>query len=521
MTSRSSTYSNNAALMGGPSLRPPIRNREDVIADSIRNPWTPDQVRGDKAVVKGDATHVLADPIRNRKKDVLADPIRNRKKDVLADSIRNPWTPDQVRGDKAVVKGDATHVLADPIRNREKDVIADPIRNRKKDVIADSIRNPWTPDQVRGDKAVVKGDAGYVIADSIRNPWFCGLLAALLLVLAGCAAPQADVSAPEVPHVFPPPPAQASYVFERSVYEAADLSAKDSAPGFMALLAGTRRVAAEGLSRPLALAAHQGWVAVVNSLDPSVSVFDFNRREFSRLNLGEGGAQRAPVGISVDRNGAWYVADSLSGYVLVLDAQGRLLRKIGGPRWLSRLVNVTVDASAQRVYALDQSEGQHRVRVFNAVTGSHLLDIGRSGDAAGEFNLPVDAAVGPGGRLYVVDSGNFRVQIFNSQGDYVSSFGTAGKRAGQFLRPKEIATDAQGLVYVADATLGNVQVFSADGVYQYAIGVHGDQGADATYMLPSGVALDSDGRLYVLDQWYVKLDVYRPVRRRAATATPQ
>ncbi|MDD5029367.1 MAG: 6-bladed beta-propeller [Rhodoferax sp.] len=342
----------------------------------------------------------------------------------------------------------------------------------------------------------------------------------LVLALAGCGATGPQSVEPEAPRVFPPPPAAPAYLFERSVYEADDLTNASSSNGFLEMLVGTRRGGGQGLSRPLALAVHLGRVAVINALDPSLSVFDFAQHRFSKIDLSALGGQRSPVGISVDRSGNWYVADGLSGYVLVLDAQGRELRKIGGPRWLRRLVNVAVDSDRQRVYAIDQSERQHQVRVFNAVTGSHLMDLGGSGEGPGEFNLPLDAAVGPGGRLYVVDSGNYRVQIFDAQGQYLKSFGSAGKRPGQFSRPKEIAVDGQGLVYVADATFGNIQVFGPDGDYRYVIGSRGDQGAAATYMLPSGLGVDTDSRLYVLDQWYVRLDVYRSVRHRVGVATP-
>lgn len=352
-----------------------------------------------------------------------------------------------------------------------------------------------------------------------RNSFLSALLGlALSLGLVGCSAPGPDAPQARVT-VFPPPPALPRYQFERTLYNADDLASTGQDSGFLALLVGPRRGGGKGLSRPLSVAAHQGRVMVVNSLDAGLSVFDLAQNRFSRIDLSEAGAQRAPLGVAVDRSGTWYVADGLNNYVLVLDAQGRVQRKMGGPRWLSRLVNVAVDSDTQRVYAIDQAEGNHRVRVFNAVTGAHMMDIGGSGDALGEFNLPVDAAVGRDGRLYVVDGGNYRVQIFDAQGQYLKSFGSAGKRPGQFSRPKEIATDAQGLVYVVDATFGNVQVFDADGVYQHFIGVRGDEGAAATYMLPSGVAVDSDGRLYVLDQWYVKLDVYRPVRHRADAAS--
>jgi len=347
-----------------------------------------------------------------------------------------------------------------------------------------------------------------------------GLALTWLLVLAGCGSTGPQTAEPEGPRVFPPPPATAAYLFERSVFDAGDLASKSSDSGFLTLLVGAKRGMGQGLTRPLALAAHQGRVAVINALDPSLSVFDFAQRKFSSVDLSAQGGQRTPVGISVDRSGNWYVADGLSGYVLVIDAQGRELRKLVGPRWVRKLVNVTVDAERQRVYALDQTERQHRVRVFNAVTGSHLMDIGYSGEGPGEFNLPLDAAVGQDGRLYVLDSGNYRVQVFDAQGEYIKSFGSAGKRPGQFQRPKEVATDAQGLVYVTDASFGNIQVFGPDGDYRYVIGSRGDVGATATYMLPSGLAIDTDARLYVLDQWYVRLDVYRPLRHRAGVAMP-
>lgn len=358
----------------------------------------------------------------------------------------------------------------------------------------------------------------------IRNSWplnrLRSFLAVLTLALAGCGATGPQSTEPETPRIFPPPPAAPAYQFERSVFEADDLTNKNADTGFLTMLVGAKRGGGQGLSRPLALAAYQGRVAVINALNPTLSVFDFTRHQFSSIDLSAQGGQRTPVGISVDRSGNWYVADSLSGYVLVLDAQGRELRKLGGPRWLHKLVNVAVDSERQRVYAVDQTERLHQVRVFNAVTGSHLMDIGNSGEGPGEFNLPLDAAVGQDGRLYVLDSGNYRIQIFDAQGQHIKSFGSAGKRPGQFQRPKEIATDAQGLVYVTDAAFGNIQVFGPEGDYRYVIGSRGDVGEAATYMLPSGLAVDSDARLYVLDQWYVRLDVYRSLQRRAVVPPP-
>jgi len=340
-----------------------------------------------------------------------------------------------------------------------------------------------------------------------------GATALACALLVACAAgPQ--TAEPEPERFFPPPPAVPVYVFEHSVFGSDDLAQQSSGGGFLATLVGVQRGGGQGLTRPLALAARQGRVAVVNALDQAVSVFDFARHQFVRWDLSSDGAQRNLVGVSVDRQGRWYVADAMANVVLVLSDQGQVQRRIGGTRWLSRLVNVAVDPAGQRVYAIDQTGRTHRIRVFDATTGSLLGDVGEDGSEAALLNLPVDAAVGPDGRLYVVDSGNFRVAVFDRDGKYLFDFGSAGKRPGQFARPKEIAIDTHGRVYVADAGHGDVQVFDAQGKFLFTVGTRADQGASATYMLPAGVALDGDERLYVLDQWYVKLDVYRPLRRQ-------
>lgn len=348
--------------------------------------------------------------------------------------------------------------------------------------------------------------------------FFARLLPGFILVLIGCAAPPQEVVKPEVSQVFPPAPAEPRYGYERTLYGSSDLvrKAKDSA--LLALLIGDPkglRASGEGLVRPQALAVHHGLVFVANSLDSAVSVFDLAQRNFYKIGETGAGALRTPSGLSVDRAGTLFVADAQRNAIEVFDAQGHYLRRIGGPQWFSHLTNVTADPKLDRVYAIDTAEGQHRVRVFDSLDGRHLFDFGTRGDGPGEFNFPYDLAVGKDGRLYVVDSGNFRVQIFDRDGKYLSSFGSAGKQPGQFARPKEIAADAQGNLYVVDGAFGNFQIFGPDGSFLFFVGAHGDDGGAAKYMLPSGIDIDTDGRIYVADQWYGKLDIFRPLPARS------
>ena len=111
----------------------------------------------------------------------------------------------------------------------------------------------------------------------------------------------------------------------------------------------------------------------------------------------------------------------------------------------------------------------------------------------------------------MVDGGNFRVQVFDQQGKLIRTIGTLGRRYGQFARPKGIAIDPAGNIYVSDAAHGNFQIFSNDGKLLLFVGKRSESFGPANYMLPAGIDVDEDGRIYMVDQYFRKLDVYRPV----------
>lgn len=66
------------------------------------------------------------------------------------------------------------------------------------------------------------------------------------------------------------------------------------------------------------------------------------------------------------------------------------------------------------------------------------------------------------GKVYVTDTGNKRVAVFNSDGTPVASFGSLGMENGQFDEPVGLALDADNNVYVADTWNQRVQVFTGD-----------------------------------------------------------
>jgi DNA-binding beta-propeller fold protein YncE len=348
-----------------------------------------------------------------------------------------------------------------------------------------------------------------------RLPLLALTLACGISWLAGCAQLSDGETAPRGPAgplVFPSPPDEPRFVYERTFTSSADVETDNKDDAFRRLVTGSTR-SGYFMAKPYAVAAHRGRIFVSDSAERNIKVFDVPNGKYFTIGEEEPGQLAKPLGLDVDRAGRLYVADASLKMIMIYDRDGKFLRKIGGKDLFDRISSVTVDPAGRQIYVVDiggvKSEN-HRIRVFETATGRHVMDIGKRGDGPGEFNLPRDMAIGTEGRLYVVDGGNFRVQVFNADGTYRDSFGAVGRQLGNFARPKEIATDPDGNIYVADAAFGNFQIFNPEGELLMFVGSRSEQGGPAKYILPSGIAVDDDGRVFFVDQWFAKVDVFRP-----------
>jgi streptogramin lyase len=81
----------------------------------------------------------------------------------------------------------------------------------------------------------------------------------------------------------------------------------------------------------------------------------------------------------------------------------------------------------------------------------------------GQFRQPTDVAWDPQGDLFISDGYiNSRIAKYDKNGRWVKSFGTPGKNPGEFNTPHSIAADAKGNVYVADRGNRRIQVLDSD-----------------------------------------------------------
>ena len=120
--------------------------------------------------------------------------------------------------------------------------------------------------------------------------------------------------------------------------------------------------------------------------------------------------------------------------------------------------------------------GNDRIQVFDR-TGNWLRSFGETGSGPGQLRGPAWIAV-YGGDVYVTDAGNHRVQVFDAEGNFLRQWGSEGDGPGQFRDPSGISAWSEEGVLVADAQLGTVQRFAADGTYEgeYASGLDQPRG---------------------------------------------
>jgi DNA-binding beta-propeller fold protein YncE len=342
--------------------------------------------------------------------------------------------------------------------------------------------------------------------------WIRWLVAGFGLAVAACATVP---PAPETPRlVWPPPPAPPRIEFVQSLATGEDLGSERSAGRRLLDLLGGSPPTVDRLVEPMGIAVSDDGarVYVADHLQLAVFVFDLAGRRVSRLGQEPLGR---PLGLAIDGDGRVWVVEQARRGVSVFAPDGRRLGFIGHPT-LERPAGIALDRGRRRLYVADAGtlgSAAHTVKVFDW-DGALLGAIGRDkGDGPGQFLFPTYVAVDRDGRLYVTDTLNARVQVFDPDGRYLATIGERGTAWGMFDTPKGVALDAFGNVYVVDSGWSNVQIFNQRRQVLLFFGGRGP--LPGMLKNPTAIAIDRDNRIYVADHLNHRVEVYRLVNTTA------
>ena len=284
----------------------------------------------------------------------------------------------------------------------------------------------------------------------------------------------------------------------------------------------------------------EGWsfveVAGV-AVDSKDRVFVFNRgkhpvmifdKEGKFLNAWGEDTFHTPHGIFIDKEDTVYLVDDGGHTVRSYDTDGNLKMMLGehgvsaetgykeglspvlyGGKPFNRVTNLARGRNGD-LYISD-GYGNARVHRFSA-DGKHLTSWGQPGSGPGEFNLPHGIGVDSGGRVYVCDRENSRIQIFTANGAWIQSWDWVG-------RPDDIFIDDQDTIYIAELgwttpptcppqfnimehppcghdPVSRVTICDPDGTVMCRFGGP-DPVLPGNFVAPHGIWADSRGDLYV------------------------
>lgn len=262
----------------------------------------------------------------------------------------------------------------------------------------------------------------------------------------------------------------------------------------------------------------KGLVYVADQKVGAIFIFNTETHDATLIKNGADAHFELVNGLAIDDGDRLFVADGHLHRVLVFNPQHQIEGQIA--EGLVDPVGLAIDNENRFLYVVDEQQDQ--VIVYDADSLKELRRIGTTGKkhsltTPGDFGGATNVAVDADGNIYVTDTMNSRVEIFDADGNFVSTFGKAGDGPGYFFRPKGIAIDSDGHVWVADQYQDRLQVFNREGQLLTYIGDTHANGPGQFKALV-GVAIDKHNRVFTTEQYPGRMQMFRYITDAEAAA---
>jgi DNA-binding beta-propeller fold protein YncE len=265
----------------------------------------------------------------------------------------------------------------------------------------------------------------------------------------------------------------------------------------------------------------KGLVYVADQKVGAIFIFNTETHDATLIKNGSDAHFGWINGLAIDDGDRLFVSDGKMRHVLIFNAkhevEGQIVEGLVDP------VGLAIDNENRLLYVVD--EQQDIVQVYDADSLKLLRHIGtpvppakkHSLTSNGDFSAPTNVAVDKDENVYVTDTLNSRVEIFDPEGGFISTFGKAGDGPGYFFRPKGIAIDSDGHIWVADEYQDRLQVFNLEGQLLTYIGDTHANGPGQFKALV-GVAIDNKNRVFTTEQYPGRMQEFRYITDDEAAA---
>lgn len=265
----------------------------------------------------------------------------------------------------------------------------------------------------------------------------------------------------------------------------------------------------DALSKAMDVNVIGGRIYVTDAVNNRVQVFDTNGTALFKFGkMGQKpGELNFPYGIAGDAKNNVYVASLRNGCISVYDNNGKFLRYFAEKDPREDVIDYPggLRIVDDKVYVTEIKRG--KVSVFD-LTGKKLAEIGKPGMGPGQLRAPNAVTADADGNVYVSDTGNQRIQIFDKSGKFVRIINGSkdGKGPSAFVNPRGIALDAQGNILVVSNLTHYIFGFDKNGNQLYMIG--GNGGNTNQFALPNGLFIAQNGSMYVTDTSNQRVAIY-------------
>ena len=252
------------------------------------------------------------------------------------------------------------------------------------------------------------------------------------------------------------------------------------------------------LERPVALDVRDGEMLIADAGALIIYRYDLESGVLSPV----GKAGMKLVGdagdLTIASDGSFYVTDPDGHQVLHFSRKGRLLQVFRDELNLSRPISVAIDEEHGKVLVADELFSH--IIVFDGKTAEAERGIGRRGRLApARFRIITDM-VFKGGRLYVAERVEWRLQVLDAEGRFLTHFGQDELRF-----PQALAVTDDGRVLVADRMDNRIRIYR-DGRLIERVGRNGS--GPGEFRLVNDMTVDGD-LLYVADSLNGRIQVFR------------